>query len=956
MAARTMSGEADRSNPQRIVERKIMSKKKSLNKKSRIAIKRKAFNKTKARRVSESISSALLLYEQGDIRGAKRAFQNILKTHSGNKDALYYLGNIAKSQGKHDEAIDYYNKAISIDPQFINSYFNLGGVFIDNGKYDNAYEQFQKIVLLSPDYANAWFNLGFIEAARGKHDEAIKFYEKALSIKPDFTNAWYNIGWILLDQKKYDEAARYFEKAISLDAGHADALFNLGFISMENKDNKKAIEYYEAVIKKNPEYYLAYNNLGLIYQMEHQLDRAFDYYEKALSINPEFSDAYLNMGNVFRARGDSNKAVEYYKKSVDLKPSLVGLLNLFGHQKEMCLYEEASELTAKALEYKNLKKSDLASIHDTFIQTCEWEKASDIIDRFRDADMDAAGKDILAGSFMEFCAITDLSLDEISEQHKICGNLTEQERTPFEHGRVFSDRKRKKIRIGYSSPDLRTHSVGYLIKDIIKSHNHDEFEIYCYANFNPKDMDSFTQEMINSSDLFKYVKHLSDKELAEEIYGDEIDILIDLAGHTAGHRLRSFAYKPAPIQITYLGYPNTTGLSRIDYRLTDRFAESGEEYDYRYSEKLIRLTNCFLSFNGFGDVVPAEIKENRGEKIIFGCFNNIQKLTAKAVELWSKILKAIPNSELHLKAKQLNTPFIWDNIAREFAKYDVSEEKIKCLGYTATREEHLRLYNSIDISLDTFPYNGTVTTLEALWMNMPVITLVGESHAQRVGYSILKNLDLDQLIAFSEEGYVSKAIELAGHPEMIKELKTRMRKNLLASSICNPKVITREMELNYKRIWMEYTEEGIGKREEAENHREEKRRKKEEGIGKREEDRGKRQEGRGSRPEDSLGEAISAASRLRMAMVKLEAGEYEKAVEISSSLIGSNGVSSLAWYVLGVSYHRLEKEQDALHALEECLSLDENNTGARMMLEEIRGRSTAFEERPCGLEEQPFGV
>ncbi|MBN1276338.1 MAG: tetratricopeptide repeat protein, partial [Deltaproteobacteria bacterium] len=691
--------------------------------------------KAKTGSTSNLMSCALDLYKQGDIGGAKRIFQKVMKKDPCSTDALYNLGLIAKDQVRINDAVECYEKVLNIDPSYVNAYFNLGGIFIDQGKYDEAYEQFQKVVSLSPDYTNAWYNLGFIEAVRGRQQEAVRLYEKALSINPEFANAWYNIGWILLDQKKFDQAVRYFEKVLSLNPGHPDALFNLGYISMEKKDNNKAKEYYEAVVKTNPDYFLAYNNLGLISQMEHQLDRATEYYEKALSINPQFSDAYLNMGNLFRAKGDNNKALEYYKKSVDLKPSLVGLLNLFGLQKEMCLYKEASELTAKALEYEELKKSDLASIHDTFIQTCEWEKAGSIIKRFREADMDPAGKDVLAGSFMEFCAITDLSLDEISEQHKTWGNLTEQERTPFEHGRVFKDQKRKKIRIGYSSPDLREHSVGYLIKDIIKSHNHDEFEVYCYANFNANEMDSFTQEMINASNLFKYVKHLSEKELAEEIYRDEIDILIDLAGHTAGHRLRSFAYKPAPIQITYLGYPNTTGLSRIDYRLTDRFAESGEENDYRYSEKLIRLTNCFLSFQGFGDVVPAEIKENRGEKIIFGCFNNIQKLTAKAIELWSRILKAFANSELHLKAKQLNTPFIWDNIVREFAKHDITEERIKCLGYTATREEHLRLYNSIDISLDTFPYNGTVTTLEALWMNMPVITLVGESHAQRVGYS-----------------------------------------------------------------------------------------------------------------------------------------------------------------------------------------------------------------------------
>ena len=879
------------------------------------------FNKSNAEKISDAVSSAIALYQQGNVRGAKREFLSILKKNAYNVDVLYHLGVITKDQKKYDEAIDYYERVISIDPAYVNAWFGLGGISIDKARYDDAHEKFTKVVSLSPDYAGAWYNLGIIAAAQGKPDEAFKYYEKTLTIDPAYTSACYNISWILLGQKKYDEAIVYSRKVISLNPGHVDALFNIGSAMQNKKNYAGAIEYYEKALAINPDYYLAHNNLGIIHQAQCNSDKATVHYERAISIQPETADAYINMGNVFRNRGDVQKTVEYYKKSISLKPSLVGLNNLCGYQKEQSNYEEVRDLSEKILEYNDLDKSDLAGIHDTYIQTCEWEEASGIIERFRKAEMNPEARDVLAGSFMEFCAITDLSLDEISEQHKKWGELTEREAEPFEHGKRGSiGTERRKLRIGYSSPDLREHSVGYLIKDIIVSHNHNEFEVYCYANFDPKDMDSFTQEMINASTLFKYVKHLSDKEVAEEIYKDEIDILIDLAGHTSGHRLRAFAYKPAPIQITYLGYPNTTGLSRMDYRLTDRYAESGRENDYRYSEKLIRLTNCFLSFSGFGDVVPAQIKGHRGGGIIFGCFNNIQKLTSKAVELWSKILKGVDGSELHLKAKQLNTGFIWDNIVKEFAKHGISDERIKCLGYTATREEHLRLYNSIDISLDTFPYNGTVTTLEALWMNIPVITLVGESHAQRVSYSILKNLNLDQLTAFTEEEYISKSIELAEDPEIIRGLKTKMRKNLLASSICNPKVITREMELNFKRIWVEYLSSGV------------------------------RDQGSGFREEDAVGDAITAASRLRMAMVKLEKGEYGQAIEISSSLAGENGVSYLAWYVLGVSHFRLGREEDAIKALNKSLSLNSSNPGAWKALGEVYLSKGEIDEANACLE------
>ena len=229
----------------------------------------------------------------------------------------------------------------------------------------------------------------------------------------------------------------------------------------------------------------------------------------------------------------------------------MALNNLCGYQKEQCNYDEVHDLTVKMLEFEDLKKHDLATIHDTFIQLCEWQRASDIIPRFKRAELEPECRDVLAGSFMEFCATEDVSLDEIAELHKLWGGLTEERVVPFEHeARKEGYREKKKIRIGYSSPDFREHSVGYLIKDIIASHNREGLEIYCYANFDQRDSDAFTHEIIQACDAFKYVKHLSDREVAEQIFHDEIAILIDLAGHTAGHRLRSLAYKPAPIQIT----------------------------------------------------------------------------------------------------------------------------------------------------------------------------------------------------------------------------------------------------------------------------------------------------------------------------------------------------------------------------------------------------------------------
>ena len=866
------------------------------------------------------IGNAYGFFDQGNYHEAKKIIQSLLKKNEEDSEALNLMGMIYKNQGKIQEAEDTFLSIIEKDDEFENAYFNLGGLKIDSNELEQAIVYFNKVIELNPSYDTAYFNIGVVKANQGKIKESISYYEKASDINPQFTSAAYNMGISYQEIGMYEEAKKAMDRVLSISPRNIDALFSKAMSSQNMGDIEKAIQYNNEVVEIDPEYYLAYNNLGLLYLSINNFEKALSCFERCLDINPKYPAAYMNMGNVYRNIGNMDKTIESYKKSIELEPSLVAYNNLGGYLKELNNYEEAYRITLKMLEYENLKKSDLASIHDTYIQICKWDEASKVIERFKITKMDPDEKDVVAGSLMEFCAITDLTVDEIADYHKEWGKLTvDLIKTPYDHAERFDDyKKSQKIRIGYLSPDLREHSVGYLIKDIITSHNRELFEIYCYANFDPSSADHFTQEMINHSDMFKYTKHLTDFEMADEIYRDNIHMVIELAGHTAGHRLRSCAYKPAPIQITYLGYPNTTGLPNMDYRITDQYAETTPDKDYRYSEDLIRLTNCFLTFKGFENVYPDEVSEKTDDKIIFGCFNNIQKLTPEAVKLWSEILKRYENSELHLKAKQLNTPFVWENITDEFKKYGIGKERLICLGYTPTREEHLKLYNKIDIALDTFPYNGTVTTLEALWMNIPVVTLVGESHAQRVGYSILKNLGLDTLIAETPQDYIDLAVSLAEKPEKIVELKKHMRKNLIASSICNPEVFTRELELRLRKIWKDFIEND-GKKSVPEIT--------------------SVQEGNTALHEapsgDSVGKAIVSASNLRMAMVKLKTGEYKKAIEISTHLVGEPGISSLAWYVMGVSYFRLNETELAIEALINSLKQNDANIGAWKTLGEV---------------------
>ncbi|MDY6906215.1 MAG: tetratricopeptide repeat protein [Thermodesulfobacteriota bacterium] len=876
---------------------------------------RKDRNRTPATgkvKADQTVAEAMRLYEEGNYRAAEKILQKLSEKFPQDPHVFYHLGVVYKQRGKDSDAASVYERALAADPEHTHALLNLGVLMMEEGDRRGAEESFLRLVAIDPAYSLGWFNLGVLLIDAEEVDRARECLETARTLDPENTGTLFQLANVYLKQKQVDAALPIFEQIIRIVGNDPDFCFNVAMMLQACGAYDAAMQYYEKAGEMRAGLrHLAYNNIGLCLQEQNRFDEAIVFYEKSISADSSYAAAYMNMANVFRHNNQAEKAIEYYKKSVELEPSLVGLNNLAGYLKMECRFDDAYYYTRQMMAHDDLKQPDLATIHDTLIQMCRWEEAVEVMERFKTAEFDPDGRDILAGSFMLFCGITDLSPDELAGLYKQWGSYTEAERAPYQHD--LSSRKRKKIRIGYSSPDFKEHSVGYLIKDIIASHNKNEFEIWCYANFNAEQADAFTNEIISHCTTFKFVKHLTDAALAEEIYNDGIDILIDLAGHSAWHRLRAMAYKPAPVQMTYLGFPNSTGLSRIDYRITDRFAEAGPEKDHRYSESLIRLSNCFLSFRGFDGIEPEPPRmKAETDPFVFGCFNNIQKLTPAAVVLWAEILKRTGNSKLYLKAKQLNTPMVWQQIEQAFEKYGVPADRLVCLGYTNTRYEHLRLYNQIDVALDTFPYNGTVTTLEGLWMNTPVLTLVGETHAQRVGYSILKNLGFDELIAHAPEEYVEKAVALYENRHQTFTLKSAVRQRLMASAICNPEVVTREMELYFHDIWRQKT--------------------------------GVRQAGEDAEDMGMEG-FISAAGKIRLAMVKYKNGAFQAAVNICEAVIESEAdPPAPAYYLLGLASNRLGNSDKALASLQQAISLNPENPDAWQALGEFYIEHNAIDD------------
>ena len=391
---------------------------------------------------------------------------------------------------------------------------------------------------------------------------------------------------------------------------------------------------------------------------------------------------------------------------------------------------------------------------------------------------------------------------EIFNAHQKFGQQLELASKPFAARPIgiSETENARRLRIGYVSPDFKQHAVAHFIEPVLANHQKDVFEIYCYSN-NPI-MDSTTRHLQSLVPHWRDITGMTDQEAAKKIRDDGIDILVDLAGYTNLNRLMIFTLKPAPVQVTWIGYPNTTGLSRMDYRITDTLSDPIGQTEALHTEKLLRLPDCFSCFappKESPEVGPLPAR-NSGE-IMFGSFNNLTKINDHVIATWARILVRMPGSRLTLKYKSLKTESIQDMVYAEFAKHGATRDRLVFLSQTDSKMEHMSQYNRIDIGLDPFPYNGTTTPCDALWMGVPVITLAGRSHVGRVGMSQLTNIGLPELIGRNEDDYVDIAVALANDLPRLAALRSGLRERLRASPLMDAQRLTRNLEAAYREMW-----------------------------------------------------------------------------------------------------------------------------------------------------------
>ncbi|MHC5599200.1 MAG: tetratricopeptide repeat protein [Nostoc sp.] len=751
------------------------------------------------------------LHEIGQLEAAESAFGQAVQLKPNLGVAYFKLGKVLQEQEKLTQAADCYQQAINLMPDSTQAYTNLGNVLKGLGQLEAAIAHHRQALQLQPNSAEAYYNLGNALTAQEEYASAIAAYQQALRLKSDWAEARLNLAVAYIALENFELAEPALKQAVALKSDLTLAHFHLGKLLQKQGDiaaaevhfrqywqlqidepkaweallsamqiqgkHSESIALLQDHLQHQPDQAIAHYYLGTIYNNLARFPEAISHLQQALQLDPNLAIGHNNLGYAFIQSGQLSAGIDSCLRAIEIQPNLaIAYLN-----------------HGLALNNQGRVPEAIAWFQETLRIDPNYHPANTNLLYALNYSSDYSPAAVAAAHQQWGQQFTRLIREcENGGMQKV---LHQQSSSKL-------DFKSKILRVGYVSPDFRQHSVTYFFEPILSHHDPTQVETFCYANVpNP---DAVTHRLSGLSQHWQDVYNLDDEQLADLVRFDGIDILVDLAGHTGSNRLLMFTRQPVPIQVTYLGYPNTTGLVNMDYRLTDHWADPPGLTDDYYTEKLIRLSRCFLCYHP-SPAAPQviDLPAKSMGRITFGCFNNLPKITPEVIALWSQILHSVPNSRIILKIRWFDDQPTRDRYLSLFTECGIDSQRVKLIGMIPDPNHHLAFYGNIDIALDPFPYHGTTTTCEALWMGVPVITLAGHTHVSRVGVSLLSTVGLPELIASTPQEYVDKAVALASDLPRLSQLRVNLRQQVAASPLCDAVAHTQAIEAIYRQLYQQ---------------------------------------------------------------------------------------------------------------------------------------------------------
>ena len=608
--------------------------------------------------------------------------------------------------------------------------------------------------------------LGAIFVEQNKLNEAIENYKNAIKINPNYFQAYNNLGIAFSKLNKFNDSIDSYKKAININSNFAEAYNNLGNAFVFKDDLRKALENFEKALKINTSYSEAYNNLGYVNKILGKEAEALNCYQQAIKFKPDYAQAYNNIGIIFNDRGNFDEALKSYKKATRVKPNYAKSYKYLGNLlNDLGQFDEATAAYNQAIKIK----PDYHTVYSNLLFNLNYK-----------TDFDPKLYLSIAKKFRLNCKIIKKNLNFKYKYEK----------------------KPKKIKIGLVSADFGDHPGGYFTLSTFKKLNNKNIDLIAYSTFDRSD--KISEQFKDLFLKWNSIEKKEDFKIVEEISNDGIHILIDLQGHSGKNRLPLFMHKPAPIQVSWLSQ-GSTGIPEIDYFIGSPHTTPKKE-EKNYVEKIIRLPDISQSFTAPDYAIDVNnLPALKNNFITFGCINKLAKINDNVINLWSKILLSISNSKLILKNKHFDNKNVVKSFFQKFKKHNVNKNQLDFRGSEKTREEVLKVYNEIDISLDPFPYQGNTSTCESVWMGVPVITLKGSRYLSHFGESINSNLNMKNWIANNEKEYVDKAINYSAKFDELAEIRKTLRETALNSPVFDESKFANHFDKMLWNLWENFT-------------------------------------------------------------------------------------------------------------------------------------------------------
>ncbi|KAM3357187.1 putative UDP-N-acetylglucosamine-peptide N-acetylglucosaminyltransferase SEC [Capsicum galapagoense] len=788
---------------------------------------------------------------KGRMNEAAQCCRQALALNPRLVDAHSNLGNLMKAQGLVQEAYNCYVEALRIQPAFAIAWSNLAGLFMEAGDLNRALQYYKEAVKLKPTFSDAYLNLGNVYKALGMPQEAIACYQRALQVRPDyamafgnlasvyyeqgnmemaifhyrraitcdteFLEAYNNLGNALKDAGRVEEAINCYRQCLSLQPNHPQALTNLGNIYMEWNMMSAAAQCYKATLAVTSGLSAPFNNLAIIYKQQGNYAEAISCYNEVLRIDPIAADGLVNRGNTYKEIGRVNEAVQDYMRAIAIRPTMAEAhANLASAYKDSGNVEAAIKSYRQALMLRPDFPEATCNLLHTLQCVCDWDNREKMFIEV-EGILRRQIKMSIIPSVQPFHAIAypldpKLTLD-ISRKYALhCSVIAARySLPPFTHPPALPIKgggRIGRLRVGYVSSDFGNHPLSHLMGSVFGMHDKENVEVFCYA-LSPNDGTEWRIRTQTEAEHFTDVSSLTSDVIARMINEDQIQILINLNGYTKGARNEIFAMQPAPIQVSYMGFPGTTGATYIDYLVTDEFV-SPMKYAHIYSEKLVHLPHCYF-VNDYKqkncDVLDSNSQPKRSDyglpedKFIFACFNQLYKMDPEIFITWCNILKRVPNSALWL----LRFPASGEMRLRAHAAAQGLQPDQIIFTDVAMKQEHIRRSSLADLFLDTPLCNAHTTGTDILWAGLPMITLPLEKMATRVAGSLCLATGLgDEMIVSSMKEYEEKAVSLALNRPKLQDLTNRLKAVRMSCPLFDTTRWVRNLERSYFKMWNLY--------------------------------------------------------------------------------------------------------------------------------------------------------